>query len=75
MVRLEGLSKRYPQGGGVEGVDLEVGEGEVLVLLGASGSGKTTLLHLVAGLLLPDRGRVYLGGKEVTHLPPERRQV
>ncbi|TFU26547.1 ABC transporter ATP-binding protein [Thermus tengchongensis] len=75
MVRLEGVAKRFPGGGGVLGVDLEVGEGEVFVLLGASGSGKTTLLHLVAGLHLPDAGRVFLGGKEVTHLPPERRQV
>lgn len=75
MVRLEGITKEFPGGFGVFGVDLEVREGEVFVLLGASGSGKTTLLHLVAGLMAPDRGRVFLSGKEVSTLPPERREV
>ncbi len=75
MVRLEGLTKAFAPGTGVFGVDLEVAPGEVLVLLGASGSGKSTLLNLVAGLLLPDGGRVFLAGREVTRLPPERRQV
>ncbi|AFV77378.1 ABC-type spermidine/putrescine transport system, ATPase component (plasmid) [Thermus oshimai JL-2] len=72
-MRLEGVTKGFPGGGGVFGVDLEVGEGEILVLLGASGSGKSTLLNLIAGLLRPDRGRIHLQGREVTHLPPERR--
>ncbi|GAA6755740.1 hypothetical protein Thermus77420_12160 [Thermus thalpophilus] len=75
MVRLQGITKRFPGGGGVEGVELEVAEGEILVLLGASGSGKSTLLNLVAGLITPDRGRVHLGGKDVTEAPPERRNV
>ncbi|WP_243031478.1 ABC transporter ATP-binding protein [Thermus altitudinis] len=75
MVRLEAVSKRFPKGGGVQEVDLAVEEGEVFALLGASGSGKTTLLNLVAGLLLPDAGHVYLAGRRVTHLPPERRGV
>ncbi|MDM7324709.1 MAG: ABC transporter ATP-binding protein [Thermus sp.] len=75
MVRLEGVTKRFPKGGGVVGVDLAVKEGEIFVLLGASGSGKTTLLNLVAGLLAPDVGHVYLAGKRVTHLPPERRNI
>lgn len=75
MVRLQGLTKRFPGGGGVLEVDLEVPQGEVLVLLGASGSGKSTLLNLVAGLLLPEAGRVFLGGRDVTRLPPERREV
>ncbi|PZA05998.1 MULTISPECIES: ABC transporter ATP-binding protein [unclassified Meiothermus] len=75
MVRLEGVTKAFGAGMGVFGVELEVIPGEILVLLGASGSGKSTLLNLVAGLLLPDRGRVVLAEKEVTRLPPERRQV
>jgi len=74
-VRLQQVTKRFSGGKGVQGVNLEVAAGEILVLLGASGSGKSTLLNLVAGLLLPDQGRVFLAGKEVTHLAPERRQV
>jgi iron(III) transport system ATP-binding protein len=75
MVKLSGLTKRFPGGAGAYGVDLEVAEGEILVLLGASGSGKSTLLNLVAGLLLPDAGEVYLGGRPATRLPPEARGV
>jgi ABC-type Fe3+/spermidine/putrescine transport system ATPase subunit len=75
MVSLQGLEKGFAPGQGVFGVDLEVAEGEVLALLGPSGSGKSTLLNLVAGLLLPDRGRILLGGREVTRWPPERRGV
>ncbi|GLV48472.1 hypothetical protein TJA_16250 [Thermus sp. LT1-2-5] len=75
MVRLQALTKRFPGGGGVEGVELEVAQGEIFVLLGASGSGKSTLLNLVAGLLAPDRGQVFLEGKDVTRVPPEGRGV
>jgi ABC-type Fe3+/spermidine/putrescine transport system ATPase subunit len=75
MVSLLGLEKSFAPGQGVFGVDLEVAEGEVLALLGPSGSGKSTLLNLVAGLLFPDRGRILLGGREVTRWPPERRGV
>jgi ABC-type Fe3+/spermidine/putrescine transport system ATPase subunit len=75
MVSLLGLEKGFAPGQGVFGVDLEVAEGEVLALLGPSGSGKSTLLNLVAGLLFPDRGRILLGGREVTRWPPERRGV
>jgi energy-coupling factor transporter ATP-binding protein EcfA2 len=73
MVSLLGLEKSFAPGQGVFGVDLEVAEGKVLALLGPSGSGKNTLLNLVAGLLFPDRGRILLGGREVTRWPPERR--
>ncbi|WP_018464956.1 ABC transporter ATP-binding protein [Calidithermus timidus] len=75
MLRLVALSKRFSGGQGVLGVNLEVSQGEVLVLLGASGSGKSTLLNLVAGLLPPEEGQVWIEGREVTRLPPERRGV
>ncbi|WP_460171119.1 ABC transporter ATP-binding protein [Thermus sp. FJN-A] len=74
-MRLVGVTKAFGRGAGVRGVDLEVAPGEILVLLGASGSGKTTLLNLVAGLLRPDKGRIFLEGEDVTHLPPEGRRV
>ncbi|WP_173932638.1 ABC transporter ATP-binding protein [Chelativorans sp. Marseille-P2723] len=54
---------------------LKVGPGEFLTLLGPSGSGKTTLLNIAAGYVSPDRGRVLLGNRDVTHLPPRHRNI
>jgi len=54
---------------------LEVGEGEYLVVLGPSGVGKTLLLHAIAGLVMPRRGRILIGGRDATYLPPEARGV
>ncbi|TVP45867.1 MAG: ABC transporter ATP-binding protein [Gemmatimonadales bacterium] len=71
---------RIPFGGdmapgapGLDGIDLEVQAGERLVLVGASGEGKTTLLRAVAGIAPLARGRIEVGGADVTHAPPERR--
>ncbi|AWR86958.1 ABC transporter ATP-binding protein [Meiothermus taiwanensis] len=72
MLRLEEVSKNFGKAG-VFGVSLELAPGEIMAVLGASGSGKTTLLNLVAGLLKPDTGRIFLGPDEVTHQPPEQR--
>ena len=57
------------------GVDLSVRAGEFFTLLGPSGSGKTTLLRLIAGFERPDRGRIELGGSDVTRVPPYDRDV
>jgi putative spermidine/putrescine transport system ATP-binding protein len=70
---LDGLTKRYGAAAAVEGVSLSVAEGEFLTLLGPSGSGKTTVLMCVAGFVAPDAGRILLGGRDITALPPERR--
>lgn len=59
----------------LRGIDLEAGEGELVVVVGPSGSGKTTLLRCVAGLEHPDAGRVEVGGRDVTDLPPGDRDV
>ncbi len=56
-------------------LSLAVDPGETLALLGPSGSGKTTALKIAAGLLWPERGRVWIGGRDVTRLAPERRGV
>ncbi len=59
----------------VAGVSFGVGEGELVALLGPSGCGKTTVLRILAGLTPPDAGEVWLDGREVTALPPERRGI
>ena len=56
-------------------VSLRVGQGEVLVVLGPSGAGKSVLLQVVAGLRPVDEGRILVGNREITKLPPERRRV
>ena len=74
-LRLEAVRKNYGPVVAVDGVDLVVEEGEFFTLLGPSGSGKTTLLRLIAGFERPDSGRIELGGRDVTHLPPYARQT
>lgn len=78
-LNIRGLDMAYGETRVLEGIDLELPQGEVLALLGASGSGKTTLLRLVAGLLLPTAGHIEIAGHRVAEpaanlaLPPERR--
>lgn len=72
---LEGLTKRFAGYPVVNQVNLEIAEGEFFVLLGPSGSGKTTVLRMIAGLAPTDQGRVLLHGRDVTHLPPQKRGV
>ncbi|HEX8929229.1 MAG TPA: ATP-binding cassette domain-containing protein, partial [Actinomycetota bacterium] len=72
---LEGVTKRFGKTTAVDAVDLEVEDGELVVLLGPSGCGKTTLLRCVAGLEYPDGGRVRIGDRDVTDLPPRQRDI
>jgi ABC-type sugar transport system ATPase subunit len=74
-LRVEALSKRYGEVEALRGLDLEAGDGELLVVLGPSGCGKTTLLRLIAGLEQPTEGRVLLDGRDLTPLAPGRRNV
>src|SRR4051812_25784535 len=75
-IRLENLTKVYPNGQvAVRDLSLEVGDGELLVLVGPSGCGKTTTLRLLAGLETPTAGRIFLGGRDVVGLPPQQRDL
>ena len=74
-VELQNVTKRFRDVTAVDSVSLSVLGGEFLTLLGPSGCGKTTLLRMIAGFELPDSGRVVLGGREVTRLPPHQRDV
>jgi multiple sugar transport system ATP-binding protein len=72
---LERVCKRFGTTTAVEDVTLDVYDGEFVVLLGPTGAGKTTTLRLLAGLEVPDTGRVMIGGRDVTGEPPAARDV
>ena len=76
-LRLEGVSKRFGDGSraALETLDLCIDSGELAVLVGPSGCGKSTTLRIVAGLEEPSSGRVLLGGRDITELPPARRDI
>ncbi|MEM0159098.1 MAG: ABC transporter ATP-binding protein, partial [Thermoplasmataceae archaeon] len=74
-VRVEGLRLRYGEKVALDGIDLTIGDGEFMVILGSSGSGKTTLLRCIAGLIQPTEGRVYIDDVDVTDLYPSDRNV
>lgn len=62
------LTRTFPGGAGVNGIDLAVASGEVHALVGLNGAGKTTLMRLLLGMLRPDRGSIQLGGKPIRQL-------
>jgi len=74
-LRIEGLTKLYGATAAVEDVNLDVAQGEMLVLLGPSGCGKTTTLRLVAGFVAATRGRILVEGKDYAALPPYQREM
>ncbi len=69
------VSKRFGATTVLDRVDLTIRRGELVTLLGPSGCGKTTLLRAIAGLAQPDAGQVELAGREITRVPPHRRNV
>ncbi len=75
ILRLEGVCKSFGETQVLKGIDLEVEKGEFITLLGSSGCGKTTTLRIIAGLENADEGRVFLEGKDITELVPNKRDV
>jgi len=69
ILRTEGIGKSYGEREVVRGVDLEIGQGEVVGLLGPNGAGKTTCFYMIVGLVRPDGGRVLADGVDITRLP------
>ncbi|MGA8181186.1 MAG: ABC transporter ATP-binding protein [Desulfobacterales bacterium] len=74
-VELKGITKYFDQVKAVDGVDLEIRDGEFLVLLGPSGSGKTTMMRLCAGLEQPTAGQLIINGEVVNDISPREREI
>ncbi|GAA1854451.1 sn-glycerol-3-phosphate import ATP-binding protein UgpC [Pseudonocardia ailaonensis] len=74
-IQIEGLTRRFGDVTAVDGVSLDVADGEFLVLLGPSGCGKSTLLRMIAGLTPPTGGRILLDGRDITAVEPRERDL
>ena len=75
LIHLQGVSKSFDGHLVLDGLDLTIYENEFVTLLGPSGCGKTTTLRLIGGFEEPDTGVVLFDGQDITHVPPNRRQV
>ncbi len=72
MLEIRGLTKHFGGIQAVDGVDLHLGEGDLVGLIGPNGSGKTTVFNLVTGIYRPDAGSMALGGENLVGIPPHR---
>jgi len=74
-VRLDSLTKRYEGKAAVDNVSLHIAPGSMVALLGPSGCGKTTCLRMIAGLVQPTVGEIYVNDRNITHIPVHRRNI
>ena len=74
-ITIRDVTKTYGRTAALDNVSLEIATGEFITLLGPSGSGKTTLLMVLAGFIRPDCGEIRFGDREVTLVPPHKRDV
>ena len=75
IINLSGVTKIYDGTTVVDNLNLYIRKGEFVTLLGPSGCGKTTTLRMIAGFEMPDGGKIELNGKDITHLPPNKRPI
>jgi spermidine/putrescine ABC transporter ATP-binding subunit len=75
VLRLSGVKKLFGSVPAVENVNLTVGKNQLVTLLGPSGCGKTTTLRMIAGFEYPTSGQIIIDGKDVTHTPPNKREI
>lgn len=75
IIELRHIGKFFEDTRALEGIDLQIANGEFLTLLGPSGCGKTTILRILSGFETPDEGEVLIRGQRMNDVPPERRQV
>ncbi len=73
VLRLEGVSKRFGGFTALDNITLDIADGEFLTIVGPSGSGKTTMIRLLVGMDAPTEGAIYLSGREITHVPANKR--
>ena len=74
-IRFVAVSRHFGDVRAVDGIDLDIADGEFFTLLGPSGSGKTTSLRMIAGFERPSAGQIFLHGQDVSQLPPYERDV
>jgi len=74
-IELVNITKRYGSTVVLNGITQKIEDGEFFVVLGPSGAGKTTLLKVIAGIERPDSGKIIVDGKDITNLPPEKRNI
>ena len=74
-VEVRNVNKSFGNFKASDDVSFEIERGKLIGLLGPSGSGKTTILRMIAGLETPDSGEIYIGGRKVNDLPPDRKSV
>src|SRR3977135_3260708 len=74
-LELQNLHRDFGSNKALDGIEIQLGEGEFLSLLGPSGCGKTTALRLVAGFDRPNQGRIVVDGKDITGVPPNKRDM
>ncbi|GAG07378.1 unnamed protein product, partial [marine sediment metagenome] len=74
-LKLQDLTKHFGKVTAVDNVSLDIPHGKLITLLGPSGCGKTTILRMIAGLEVPNSGKIFLGDTDIARLPPNERKI